>query len=166
MSNHRKVKPAGTSTSESDKVIALYHRVFATEDFDTAADMIFQTVKKAAVEHAGKPRHLYLDIDGHRNDAGGFDHDMCELQKHFLIGYLMHWLTELHLPVMQGSAVRNPNQREDLPKHLNVLSGMDADDREEALRQSAAAAGAPVFDPGTGEHVAADGAQSRMPSEG
>jgi hypothetical protein len=147
LSNRRKVKPAaGTKTLVSDKSVALYHRVLPTEDFDTAADMIFQIVKKAAVEHPGKPRHLYLDIDGYQNDAAGFDHDMYELQRHFLIGFLMQWLTELHLPVMQGSAARNPNQREDLPAHLNVLSGVDVDDREKALRQFAAEAGAPVFD--------------------
>jgi hypothetical protein len=133
--------------------------VHADEDFEHAADVLFQLIKKAAVEQAGKQRYVYLDIEGHRNDAGGFDHDMYELQKEFLLGYLMRWLTEVHMPLGHYS---NPKQHEDLPPNMAVLPGGPKAEREQTLREFAASAGAPIYDSETGELVAADG--TRTPS--
>jgi hypothetical protein len=106
-------------------------------------------------------RHLYLDVEGHRNKAGGFDHDAYELITHFVHGYLMQWLTETHTPL---GTYRNPRQREDVPDGLDVMPGGDSAEREEMLRQNAEAMGQPIYDSETGEMV--DAAGTRRPSRG
>jgi len=69
----------------------------------------------------GKPRHLYLDIEGHRNENNGFDNDMFELQQEFCIGFLLPWLTTLYIPL--GAKIINPGeQREDLPEALLITN--------------------------------------------
>ena len=106
--------------SDDDRYIALYHVVYEAEGFNDAAQAIFSIIQKAAHDFPGKPRHLYLDIDGHRNVAGGFNRDMWELQQEFCIGFLMPWLTELLIPM--GAKIKNPNlQREDVPEKLEIL---------------------------------------------
>lgn len=97
------VNPDGVNALK-DKMIAIYHVVLAQEDFVTAARMLYGLVYKAQQESPDQPRILYLDIEGHRNRKGGFDEDMLELQKEFLLGFLMTYLTEVHTPLI---AVRN-----------------------------------------------------------
>ena len=108
---------AGTKTSDAPRGIAIYHRVYDHEDFADAANKIFTLIRKAAVKSPDAPRILYLDIDGHRNDAGGFDADMYELQKDFLLGFLSRWLSEIVIPLMH---VRCPQQHEDVPDTLTI----------------------------------------------
>ena len=50
--------------------VALYHRVMRW-----AKDLV-SLVYAAEKKEPGKPRTLYLDIDGHRNAQGRFDADM------------------------------------------------------------------------------------------
>lgn len=102
--------------------VALYHVMRASDDFDSTADKLFQIVEKAAREFPKKPRALFLDVEGHRNDAGGFDHDALEIQTHFLIGYLGRWLSEIHTPLAE---VQSTMQRENLPESLTVLTRED-----------------------------------------
>jgi len=103
---------------------------------------------------SGKPRHLYLDIEGHRNEAGGFDRDALELQKEFLIDFFMHWLTEVHMSL---GAYRNGHQREDLPDRLNIFEGLAAATRAEGIAALAREGGQAVFDTETSEWVQPDG---------
>lgn len=147
--------------TDSGKEMAIYHEMKAKEDFDDTAEMIFQMVRDCAAKYAGKPRHLYLDVEGHRNKAGGFDHDAYELMTHFVHGYLMKWLTETHTPL---GAYRNASQREDVPDGLTLMPGGDSAEREEMLRKNAEAMGQPIYDSETGEMVDADG--TRRPSRG
>lgn len=74
---------------ETGKTIAIYHAVFADEDFEKAASDIHGLVVACAKKYPGLKRHLFIDIDGHRNDTGGFDADMFEFQRHFVLGYLV-----------------------------------------------------------------------------
>ena len=69
----------------AEKAIALYHRIMKRENFETAAQDLFQLLVNAQKREPNKPRILYVDIDGHRNEAGGFDRDMLELGKHAVI---------------------------------------------------------------------------------
>lgn len=100
-------------------MIALYHRVTPEDTFEVAAQMLFDLVLKAEADYPGQPRSLILDVEGHRNDAGGFDHDMFELQKDFLIGHLGQYLSELRTPLYH---VRNPNQVDELPEDLVIAT--------------------------------------------
>lgn len=56
--------------------VALYHRVMRRENFEKAAKDLVSLVYAAEKKEPGKPRTLYLDIDGHRNAQGRFYADM------------------------------------------------------------------------------------------
>jgi hypothetical protein len=61
-----------------------------------------------------------MDIDGHRNEAGGYDHDMYELMIHFIPEMLLPYLTEISSPLLR---LRNPDpQRSDIPPDLSISS--------------------------------------------
>jgi len=99
--------------------IELRHSVKANETFEEAAQAIVALVYKAEIESPGASRHLHLDIEGHKNSSGGWDHDMFELQKEFLIGFLMPHLTELTMPL---GRVRNPKpQDNDVPEEFQII---------------------------------------------
>jgi hypothetical protein len=68
------------------KAIALYHVVYRHERFEEAAQALFEMVRYAQGEFPGRPRMLFLDIEGHRNSQGGFDAEMYELQRDFVLG--------------------------------------------------------------------------------
>lgn len=99
--------------SSPARSVALYHRVEKHEDFYVAAKRIFDLIKSSQQNHMNISRILYLDIDGHRNALGDFDPDMYELQKDYLLGFLLPYLTEVTMPLMR---VKNPRpQLNDLP---------------------------------------------------
>ena len=98
--------------------VSLYHVVRSRENFETAAKALLDLVRAAIDRSPDEPRHLFLDIDGHRNSEGGFDHDMFELQQNFLIGWLMPFLSEATFPL---GNVGNPKPlRNDLPEVLEI----------------------------------------------
>lgn len=149
--------------SLEQKGLAIYHVVSADEDFDHAAEILFQLVKQAATEHPGKPRYLYLDIDGHRNHEGGYDHDMFELQHHFILDFLSTWLTEISLPIMRGERIVKPSQREDVPTHLGIYQGGNPDERAALVEKLSKEAKVPLFDADTGDVVHPDGTREPRP---
>jgi len=105
------VKEKRRSEIEScDKVVALYHLVYAYEGFEESAQALFRLVQRAQRVRPGKERKLFLDIEGHRDDEGAFDSDMLELQEHFLLGVLARYLSETHCPLVTA---RNPNPQDD-----------------------------------------------------
>ena len=115
-----------------EKGIALYHRVLPRENFERAAKDLVALVRAAEKKAPGKPRSLYLDIDGHRNEQGGFDADMLELQKEFGSGFLLEYLTDAHFPLL---AVKNSRtQRNDIPDRLEIFNARnERDDRLDNL---------------------------------
>ena len=88
-------------------MVALYHIVYRDEGFEEAATALFELVREAERTYPGQRRVLYLDIEGHRNEQGGYDHDMLELQREFVLGVLRPFLAEAHLP-LAGHVVRSP----------------------------------------------------------
>ncbi|MFE5622482.1 HNH endonuclease signature motif containing protein [Streptomyces virginiae] len=100
------------------KGVAIYHDMKVYENFERCAIRIFECIKQAEKGSPGAPRSLYIDIQGHRNEAGGFDHDALELIKDFALGFLGDYLTEIHTPLYH---VRNPGkQRNDIPEVLQI----------------------------------------------
>ena len=75
-------------------------------------------VRSAAERYPGKPRRLYLDIEGHRNSAGGFDADMQELQRGFVLGFLSPYLSYVSMPLV--TAERREPQRDEVPNELVI----------------------------------------------
>ncbi|MGW1938711.1 HNH endonuclease signature motif containing protein [Streptomyces goshikiensis] len=103
--------------SGAAKPIAIYHDMAVYEDFERAAQRIFQLVREVRRQHPGVPRILFLDVQGHRNSAGGYDDDAWELMQEFTLGYLLPFLTEARTPLIH---VENPNQSDDLPESLVI----------------------------------------------
>lgn len=105
---------------------AIYHRVMRRENFEKAAKDLFELLQATQQKSPNAPRMLYLDIDGHRNDEGGFDKDMLELQQEFCLGFLMPYFTEMHLPLI---SVKNPKgQCNDIPDKLQILNAENKKD--------------------------------------
>jgi hypothetical protein len=100
------------------KSVAIYHAVRAHEGFEKAAQTIFELVREAQRKQPGRPRVIYLDIEGHRNNQGGFDTDMLELQQEFLIGFLGDYVTELVLPLIRVANKRPQN--DEVPDRLGI----------------------------------------------
>ena len=100
------------------KGVALYHVVFENENFETSAQMLFDLIRQAQNKNPDVPRYLYLDIEGHRNKEGGFDKDMFELQTHFILGFLMKYISEVYLPL--GSVINKAPQENDVPDMLKI----------------------------------------------
>lgn len=111
---------ATSQTQAAPEALALYHCVYAEEDFDDAAHALFDLVAYTHRTFPGKKRQLFLDIEGHRTPTGAFDEDMFELQRHFLLGYLLPFLAEVHMPLVRAENTKP--QRDDLPDELRISS--------------------------------------------
>lgn len=99
--------------------IAIVHRVHPHEDFNRTAQILLLLLNKAQREHPGKRRCLHLEINGHRDSNGKFDHDMLELQSKFMSEFLIQFLTRVELPLC---AIQNPNpQIDEIPESLNLI---------------------------------------------
>jgi hypothetical protein len=83
-------------------------------------------VRDAQERAPGQKRLLYLDIEGHRNSEGGFDADMLELQKEFLIGFLAQFLTEISAPLVKAENAKP--QDNDIPPQLLIEDQRDGAD--------------------------------------
>jgi hypothetical protein len=109
----------------SDEAIAIYHVVYTHEGFEESAQVLFRLVQDAQRQQPGKRRNLFLDIDGHRNSDGGFDSDMHELQKDFVLGFLSQFLSEIHAPLFHA---KNPKpQSDDIPPELTIQDKPEED---------------------------------------
>lgn len=64
---------------EQKKNIVVYHRILSRENFETAAKNLIHLLADVQEKNADMSRILYVDIDGHRNQNGGFGKDMLEL---------------------------------------------------------------------------------------
>lgn len=107
-----------TRKKKQIKGVAIYHDMKVYENFERCALRIFECVKQAEKSSPGAPRLLYIDIQGHRNEAGGFDHDTYELITNFALEFLGDYLTEINTPLYHA---RNPGkQRNDIPDILRI----------------------------------------------
>lgn len=113
------------------KSIVVYHAVFEDENFQDSAQILIKLIRNAEESHPGLPRRLYLDIDGHRNTQGGFDHEMYELQIHFVFDFLSQWLTSASVPL--GAVEFNHAQRNDPPDALNIAGCVGQKEINEAI---------------------------------
>ena len=101
-------------------MVALYHRVMRRETFEKAAKDLFELLRSAQVKTPNADRVLYVDIDGHKNPDGGYDHDMLELQREFGVGFLGKFFKEVHFPLID---FENPNpQCNNIPTKLEIFS--------------------------------------------
>jgi len=95
--------------------VAIYHAVLASEGFEEAASAIIGLVREAQQVHPFAKRHLFLDIDEHRNSQGGLDEPMFRLVHDFLIGRMMTYLDTATTPLVK---LKNPRQIHRVPEPL------------------------------------------------
>jgi hypothetical protein len=101
-----------------DNTVSIYHVVAPEDDFDAAAQGIFERLREAQQRYPDWPRVLYLDVDGHLDALGRFEPDFVELQQEFLIASLGPFFTALDMPLV---SVLNPEpQKNDLPDQLVI----------------------------------------------
>lgn len=104
--------------NDADRDVAIYHIVHSHEGFEESARTLFRLVHRAQVVKPGKRRKLFLDVEGHRTNDGGFDRDMLELQNDFLVGFLAPFLSEVHCPL---ATLKNRRpQDDDIPDELVI----------------------------------------------
>ena len=102
-----------------DGNVALYYRVKARQGFLESARELFHLVRDAQDRFPNRRRYLYLDIEGHRNNEGGYDFDMLELQSKFMTEFLMSYLTEARGPL---ALVKNPLPQDNMiPEALTIF---------------------------------------------
>ncbi|WP_341279176.1 HNH endonuclease signature motif containing protein [Paenibacillus sp. FSL H8-0537] len=111
-----------------DKGVALYHLVYEHEDFETSASILVKLLQTAQKQFPNQKRYLYMDIEGHKNVLGGYDHDMFELQNEFTLGFLMQYLTKANIPLI--NVINNKLQRNDVPMEFEICS-----DEKEVLKK-------------------------------
>lgn len=98
--------------------VAIYHVLLAEETFEPAAHVILEMVNKAQDADPGKPRALFLDVDAHRNEAGGYDDEAYELQM-WVLRFLLPYLSEVYIPLFHAE---NPYFQKNLvPGRLIVI---------------------------------------------
>ena len=98
--------------------VAIYHDMKVYENFERSALRIFECIRSSQAHSPGAPRRLYIDIQGHRNEAGGYDRDAFELMKDYALGFLMNYLTEIKTPLYSA---RNPGKQcNDIPDNLRI----------------------------------------------
>lgn len=113
------------------KGIVIYHLVLENEDFIIAATHIHKLILDAQNQFPNRSRFLYLDIDGHRNEKGGFDKDMYELQRHFLLGFMTQYLSRLYIPLV--AVQLNKPQRNDVPDRIDFIEEVSQDTINKAI---------------------------------
>lgn len=101
-----------------DNTVSVYHVVEEDEDFDQAAQGVFELLKEAQSRFPDWPRVLYLDVSGHLDELGRFEDDFVELQQEFLIASLGRYFVALDMPLI---SVLNPDsQQNDVPDELVI----------------------------------------------
>lgn len=106
-----------------EKKIALYHIVFKEEGFEESTRILFDLVKFSQKRFPNQDRILYLDIEGHRNNSGGYDNDMFELMRYFILEFLLQFLSEAYTPLI-GVKNKRP-QSNDVKKHLIIINSKE-----------------------------------------
>lgn len=123
-----------TDTSNSEKVTvnddgtaAIYHRVEENEGFEKTVTILWELLQDFAEEHPSHDRILAVDIDGHRNEEGGFDAEMYGLQKDILLGSLLYFVDEVIMPM--GKAERSDDvDRRDPSAHEMEIEYLEAEE--------------------------------------
>src|SRR5690606_8901271 len=102
-----------------DNTVALYHVVEPEDTFEDAAGAVFGLLREAQAGFPDWPRVFYLDVNGHRGDAAGFDADFYEFQQEFLFSVVAPFVTALVTP-LTGGLVNPEPQRNDVPDRLRI----------------------------------------------
>lgn len=79
--------------------IVLFHPIKADEDISDAVDGIWNLLQEAHNEFPGRELSLIIDIEGHRNENGGFTDGMYFLQETLCIPIIAAFVDKLTIPL-------------------------------------------------------------------
>lgn len=102
-----------------DNTVNILHIVEPEDRFEDAAGAVFGLLLEAEANFPGWPRVLYLDVNGHKGAAAGFDADFYEFQQEFLFSVIAPFLSAFVTP-LTGGLVNPEPQRNDLPDRLRI----------------------------------------------
>lgn len=94
MTTHKQTNKNKPRNRKREESVVIYHDMAVYENFERCARRIWEMIKGAQDAAPGKPRQLFLDVQGHRNAAGGYDRDALEIINEFTLGFLLPYLTE------------------------------------------------------------------------
>ena len=110
---------ASTIDMGDDGVVRLTHHIDGDDTFDTAAQGVFDLLRRAQQDHPDRLRMLTVTIDGQQGERAGFNEDFFEFQQEFLLGTLGRFITWIELPLT--GKLGNPNAQDNqLPDRLAV----------------------------------------------
>ncbi len=110
-------QPGITLTQDGHTAILLC--IGPDQSFDDAATKLFELLQRAQSQFPDVPRHLYIEIDGHSGERGGFDTDFFEFQQEFLLGGMGRFFTMIDTPLT--GALGNPEaQNNDVADRLQI----------------------------------------------
>jgi hypothetical protein len=138
---------AGEHSGQSERAgrvpkgIGIYHFMRAREDFITTAGLLWVMVRQAGLMYPGKPRQLYLDIEGH----GRKEHD-AEARE--IISFTRAALGPFVTRTPWGKTDENASQLETLPDVI-ITAGDDGDTRILTGDRDEPVAGAGYHRPGS-----------------
>ena len=110
--------------------IFLYHVILEEDDFETSVEQILALIRNAQKFAPNQKRRLFIDIFGHRRKDDKFDHDMMELQLHFLPRIIAKYVTEVSFPLASKS---NNKQWNHIPEQIKIFDQVDNDEIKEAI---------------------------------
>ncbi|MCW3084857.1 MAG: endonuclease [Bacteroidetes bacterium] len=98
--------------------IAFYHIILPHDTFEDAARVIFASIYKTQKNYPNQERYVFIDIEGHKNKNGGFDHDMYELQSYFNLHVVLPFVTRIYSPLI--SVQNRYSQNNNIPDNLEI----------------------------------------------
>ena len=99
--------------------IVIFYKIKEKENFEMAANRIYNLIYRIQEENPYKDRTLILEIEGHRNKSGEYDNDMFELQFDFLIDIMFPYLHALHMPLI---SICNEGKQKKLPSDSLLIA--------------------------------------------
>jgi len=88
---------------ENTQTVALYHNIEENKSVLQAVTNIWNLIRDAytsdKMDVDADTLELYIDIEGHRNDEGGFSEDMYLMQKQLFINILPAFMDSIHFPL-------------------------------------------------------------------
>ncbi|MEU4600291.1 HNH endonuclease signature motif containing protein [Nocardia sp. NPDC023988] len=105
-------------TAVTARQVLLRHDMAVYENYERCTRRIFQMLQRTQLLFPGKPRHLWISVQGHRNDAGGFDHDAHEVIRNFALELMLPYLSKVSTPLIQAS--NSGRQCNDVPELYEI----------------------------------------------
>lgn len=83
----------------SEEPVVLEHRMLENANFDLTSHMIISSLKSTQKKFPFRSRILVIEVEGHRNDKGGFDNDAYEIIFEFALVMILRYCSAIFTPL-------------------------------------------------------------------